>query len=110
MQTSYREILFEILTSIKYFNNKEKVVAEFEELNHMEAFGNTIEQLPYEVQEQIRLCNNDHFAIKKIIPGDLYSKELVKVSLESLHKFINELTPFITNEQKKKITGFVSSY
>ena len=109
MQSDYRKILYEILTIIQYLNNKEKFVNEFEELNHMKALSNTIERLPHGVQEQIKLCNNDHHTIKRYIPSALYSEELMRAYAESLKNFIKELFFVITVEQKEQIAKIIAA-
>jgi hypothetical protein len=109
MKHSYREILLEIL-QIAHYQNKEKFIVEFEELNHLDAMANILPVLSHDVREYIKLNNADPEKIKKYIPQDLYLQELTKVSADALLQLTKDVMPTLNAQQKEAIAKLFSSY
>ena len=109
MNKSYRDILSEILQIVNY-QNKEKFVAEFEGLNHLDAMANIMPSLSSDVREYIKINASDPEKIKKYIPQDLYIKELTKVSADALKNFIIDISSALTIKQKQEIAALLASY
>ncbi len=107
MKPTYTDILLEILTIIKYQNNKEKFVKEFEALNRLDAMACIIDTLPGYVQEKIKSSNNDVEEMKKLIPTNEYIVTYEKVSVEALRKFLEDISSVLTLQQKEQITKLV---
>ncbi len=108
MQT-YNDILLAILNCIDYQNDKEMFVKEFHALNHLDAMGSLIPQLPKDIQEKIRACGNDPEKMKQLIPEKAYKDEFTRVSLEALKEFLDAVLPTLNALQKEKIANFISS-
>ena len=73
METSYNELLLQILAIMRY-KNKEKFVKDFVEMNHVEAMIQCIEKLPSAKQEALRNKQDDPEELKKYISQDIYKK------------------------------------
>ncbi len=110
MQQNYKDTLLELLTTINYPNNKEKFIAEFEDLNRVEVIANILEKLPKDIQEKIQAGDNDYENIKKYIHQDEYLAEITKVSAEALKKFIEVISPLLTLQQKQQVDKIVHNY
>ncbi|HZE87241.1 MAG TPA: hypothetical protein VE090_03465 [Methylomirabilota bacterium] len=107
MQRSFKDVLLEILDIIKYPNDKEKFVAEFEVMNHTEAILNLLDQLPTDVQAKIKASNLNKEEVNKHISQELYLSEITKVSKNALVKFLEAVSPILNLDQKQKITQLV---
>ncbi len=103
MQRSFTDVLSELLTIIRYTKNKEQFIKELEELNQNEALVNMLENLPEDLQKQVKAMQNFQEAIKKHIVIEDYNTELAKVSHQALRKFIEAVSPVLKFEQKQKI-------
>src|SRR4051812_24634655 len=103
MHLSYKDTIIAILAITKYPNDKESFAKRFEEQNGREAVHNSIEKLPYDVQEQIKACNNDPVKIQQLIPLGLYKEELKAVYMNALLEFVESLKPSLTEMQKEQI-------
>ena len=107
MQHSFGNILLNILEIIRYTNDKEKFILEFENLNQEEAILNILERLPDEIQEKIR-ANDNIDEIKQYINQEEFIVELRKVSGEALGNFIEDIAPTLTLDQSERILKLIS--
>lgn len=107
MQRTFSDVLLELLTIIKYPNNKQKFVKEFEELNHGEALANLLDRLPGMIKAKIKTNGGKPEEIKKYIDPDKYIAEVTKVSAQALVNFVNVISPLLTLHQKEKITALL---
>jgi hypothetical protein len=107
MQKNFRDVLLEILIIVKYPNNKEKFIKEFEELNHMETVANLLDKLSFEVQEKIKANEHNIEEVKKYLPTEEYISELTKVSNQALLNLVSVVTPLLKIDQKQKIAKLV---
>ena len=108
MQHNYNNILLQLLDFIKYPNNKEKFVTEFELLNHGETLVNLMDRLPRDIQEKIKTDQIGPDGVKQYITEEEYLKEFINVSREELRKFIDEMSPLLTLKQKEHIVILIS--
>ncbi|HWY80166.1 MAG TPA: hypothetical protein VNW29_07450 [Candidatus Sulfotelmatobacter sp.] len=110
MNKSIKDILIEILTIAGYPNNKNNFIVEFEKLNLLEAMMHIYDSLPLEKQLQIKEYSNDPYAIKKIIPQEIYVNELKKITRHALQDCVKDFAPALNPYQKEKIAKLVFSY
>jgi hypothetical protein len=103
MNLSYNELFLKILTIIDY-KDRENFVKEFEENNRMGAIANCVERLPQEARDQIR-ANPNQEVIKKYLINDDYSEELNKISATALAKFLQHMTPVLSDSKKEQIAA-----
>jgi hypothetical protein len=104
MQRTINDVLLDLLHIIKYPNNKQKFVKEFEELNHGEALVNMFERLPGPIKVKIKVGGAKPELIKKYIDPQKYAAEVTHVSSQALVNFINVVSPLLTLDQKQEIT------
>lgn len=104
MQDVIKNFVLEILHIIKYSDNKEQFVREFEAYNHLEAIANLVERLPEEMKQKVNVVQDDTLVIKQYISPKDYLKELERVSEKELKKFIETISPGLNLDQKQKIT------
>ncbi len=107
MQKKFNDVLFDLLTIIKYPNNKERFIKEFEELNHLEAISNLMDKFPVDIQEHIKASEGRIEEIKKYIQQEEYVSEVAKVSKEALIKFIEVVSPLLNLEQKQRVVNLL---
>lgn len=110
MQQQFKETLAEILEIIKYSNNREKFIKEFEAMNQLEAVTNIVERLPAAVRERIKMVSSGFSnpdSIRQRISPDEYNREVNKVAETELHKFIEVISPVLTLAQKQKVDKLI---
>ncbi|HSX08671.1 MAG TPA: hypothetical protein VLF93_00780 [Candidatus Saccharimonadales bacterium] len=105
MKKSVNDILIEILTIAGYSGDKEKFVAEFEELNVFEAITHIYDTLPHELQENIKTHSNNPYEMQKYIPQRELINEVIKVTRVALHNCIKDMLPALNSFQKEKINN-----
>lgn len=111
MQPSYRDLLSEILTIIRYSDTKrEQFIREFEYMNQLEAVENSIKKFPQLIQETIRLYGSTPEKIISHIDPEAYYYELLEVSAGSLTAFLKHIDPVINHEQKEKIAQTMRTF
>lgn len=106
MALTLNELLLKVLKIIKYPNNKEAFVKEFEQLNYMEALSNCLDKLPKDVRDKIKTYKSKEEVLRQI-PEDVYLSEIMKVSKEAFGKFLEAVSPLLTFDQKEKIIKLV---
>ncbi len=106
MKRPARDRLIEILHIIKYANNKEKFIQEFEEMSHLEATVNLIESLSTETQELLQKQNPEK--IKDHISPETYVAEILKVTERKLEELIVAVSPALNFSQKQQIKQVMS--
>ena len=107
MKRTLKDIILEFLAIVEYSDDKEKFIAEFEQLNQVEAFTNVFETLPKDVQEKIKKSKPEEIA--QYIPKDAFEKELIKVSSIAFGEQIKDTLPILTPAQKEKVVQLVAS-
>ena len=109
MKTSYSDLLLQILTIMGY-KDKESYVAEFEEMNRLEAVMNCMDMLPESIQKQIKNKEIDASEVVKTLPKDLYMQELTNVSVQSLFDLFDQMKAVLSDKQKYEIINLICSY
>ena len=107
MKRTIKDVITEFLTIVDYPNDKEKFIAEFEQLNQVEAFTNVFETLPKDVQEKIKQSKPEE--IEQYIPKEAYQQELIKVTSIAFGEQIKDTLPLLNSEQKEKVIQLATS-
>jgi len=108
MQRNYNDVLLELLTIIRYPNDKQTYISEFEKSNFDEALANILERLPTEAQQAIMAKDGALDEIEKYIDKDAYNAEVVKVSHAALIRFVEVISPLLHLEQKEKVVQLLA--
>jgi len=106
MKRTLKDVILEFLTIVEYSDDKEKFIAEFEQLNQIEAFTNVFQTLPEDVQEKIKKSKPEE--IGQYIPKDAYQQELIKVTSIAFGEQIKDTLPILTPAQKEKVIQLVA--
>lgn len=109
MQRQLTDVLQEFLVIVKFHENKEKFVKEFEELNHLETIANLAERLPEELQEKIKAHQGKGEILKEVFDKNEYQAELTKVSHAAFKRFVDIASPLLKLEQKQKVVKLLQS-
>lgn len=107
MQRSFRDVLFDFLIIVRYPNNKQKFIAEFEQLNHMETVANLLDRLTPEVQNKVKENEGNIEEVKKYLPTEEYLSELTKVSSQALLNLVKVVSPLLKLDQKQKVANLL---
>ena len=112
LQQQQKELLLQILTIIRYAQDKEKFVKEFEAMNYIETLVSILEKLPQHVREVIRetVMHGNAQEIKKYLSQEVYDRELAKTATEAVKNFVKSISSRLTLEQKEKIAALMRNH
>ena len=109
METTYKDILLQILSLMDY-DDKEAYVKKFQEMNHLEAMTNCIAKLPQHVQDEIVAKTASPEVVKQYVPQDKYMEEITTVSAKALVELLKDMETVLSSDQKEKINRIFNSF
>lgn len=103
------DTVLKILDIIKFSQDKAAFVEDFDTTNRIDALSNLADKLPDDIKNSANLTPEQIEEAKKYVVGDEYLQEIEKVAKEKLHKFVEQLSPDFTDEQKQQVDALLKA-
>jgi hypothetical protein len=115
MKNDPKQIILEVLSIIGYENDKDKFASEFVTLCMQKAVSNLINGMPQDKQDQVlqrlSLTTPDSWGtlLSEYVPEENLAAAIKDTSSLIFQDYIKEIEPTLNDEQRNKLSQYLSS-